>query len=79
MKAIRLFYAEYIGKYVINEKGEKNLDNVPSENIKDSIENALKILVDKYKKRSIILEADINEKDMEAVRKYIQDTKIEIG
>jgi len=82
MKQINLFYSEISEQFIINERGEK-LANVPSENIKGSLEDALKMIREKYAKRKVYLEVDvpeeksIDEKGENLLEKYLGATKID--
>ena len=50
MKKVLLFYADTLEQYIVNERAEK-LADVPSENIKDSIEEAENFVKQKYPKK----------------------------
>jgi len=74
MKQINLFYSEHSEKYIINEKREFT-SQVPGENVKKTLEDALKFISDKYPKRKLFLEMKIPEKDQEFVKNYFSDSK----
>jgi len=82
MKQINLLYSEISEQYIINERGE-NLSTVPSENIKGSLEDALKFIKERYSKRKVYLEVKVPKdklagKDGESLlEKYLSGTKIE--
>jgi len=76
MKEICIFYSPYTGKYIVNERGEKTAEDVHSENIKDSIEEAINFIKLKYQDRKIVLHADVPDEINETI---LKGTKIQIG
>ena len=75
MKQINIFYNEHLGEYIINERGIFNVEKVPAENKKKSLEEALKFISDRYKNRNLLLEMKIPEKEQEFVENYFLDNK----
>jgi hypothetical protein len=68
---INIFYNQYTGEYVANEKGDFTTSGVTGDNIKTDLEELLNFVLYKYHKRKAVLMCRLSEKDLEFAQKYV--------
>jgi len=69
---INLFYNEFTGEYLFNEKSEFTATGVSHDNIRKDLEELLNVMLYKFHhRRHMTVKCRLPEKDFEFARKYI--------